>query len=444
MSLNADMRVTHARAIAAAMAVSLIAVALPLSFLTGATLAAQEVTFEGTVAQLGSNDPKVRLRAVQLLKAAAYPEAAVPLAAMITDPEDEVQLDAIAAELNIFLAEKITPTKRVGLIVEVRGRIAAEPLFSRGPSVFGPARVPLQVPMALASAAIDKTPRVAVEALYAFGALAGEVNGADRATLLAQAGPILAGMMGAPDPVVRVGALRVVGRVYARRPGDRALEETVGDAVISALNDREDAIRETAMWALGTMKYERSVQALTELFQYFRKGPLAERALDALARIGHEASLSQLVEQMNGKNATFKLIGIEGIARSGDRSRAEAVQVVVRGQRNDAILLSGHFANVLLSDGSVDTIVDSLTRSNLRDQAFQYVLELAFGRASAFGRHLQDPDERIRVDLLDALGLSGDTGALPVVEPLAQDTNPEIARAAQRAVARLRAATPAS
>ncbi len=79
------------------------------------------------------------------------------------------------------------------------------------------------------------------------------------------------------------------------------------------------------MWALGAMRYERAVQGLNELFQYHQRGPLASAAFDALARIGHPSSLPQFVAQLNGKNATFKLIAIEGLARTGDRSRAESI-----------------------------------------------------------------------------------------------------------------------
>jgi hypothetical protein len=49
-----------------------------------------------------------------MMKQAGYPEAAVPLAALITDPADEVQLEAIAAELNIFLEERIVPRNASG------------------------------------------------------------------------------------------------------------------------------------------------------------------------------------------------------------------------------------------------------------------------------------------------------------------------------------------
>jgi HEAT repeat protein len=402
--------------------------------------AALQATFEKTVADLSSQDAGTRLRAVQLLKGAGYPEAAVPLAPLILDPFDETQLEAIAAELNIFLEDKVTPKRRVGLLVEVRGRIAAEPIYMAGPSAIGAARVPAAVATALAAASRDPNARVAVEALYAFGALAGDVSVADRPAVLAQSGPVLAATIGATDPMLRLAAIRVIGRVFARRPGDPPIDETVGDAVILALNDRETAIQETAMWALGAMKYERAIQGLNELFQYHQRGPLAEAAFDALAHIGHGSSLPQFVAQMNGRNPTLKLFAIEGLARTGDRARAESIISALSTEKNDAILLAGHFANAKLADGPVDAIVEALGRGKLRDQAVEYIQEIAVTRSQAFTRHLQDPDARIRVDVVNAMGLSGDAAASPLLEPLTRDRDAEVAKAAARAVARLRGA----
>ncbi len=71
---------------------------------------------------------------------AAYPESAVPLAGAVADSEDAIQLEAIAAELNVFLAEKIVPRKRVGLIVEVRNQISAIAVFNQGPAALDPGR----------------------------------------------------------------------------------------------------------------------------------------------------------------------------------------------------------------------------------------------------------------------------------------------------------------
>ena len=69
-------------------------------------VSAAQIPFEQVTAELLSPDANVRLRAAHLLKDAAYPEAAVPLAKLVTDADDEVQIEAIAAELNIFLAEE--------------------------------------------------------------------------------------------------------------------------------------------------------------------------------------------------------------------------------------------------------------------------------------------------------------------------------------------------
>jgi HEAT repeat protein len=397
-----------------------------------------QVSFEKTVTDLSSQDAATRLRAVQLLKAAGYPEAAVPMAPVILDPFDETQLEAIAAELNIFLSDKVVPKRRVGLLVEVRNRIAAEAIFAAGPSAVGPIRVPAVVATSLATASRDPNARVAVEAIYAFGALAGEVSAADRPAVLAQSGPILAATIGATDPMLRLATIRVMGRVFGRRPGDPAIEETVGDAVITALNDHEPVIQEAAMWALGAMRYERAIQGLNELFQYHQRGPLASAAFDALAHIGHPSSVPQFVAQLNGKTPTFKLMAIEGLARTGERSRAESIIAAVSGERNDAVVLAGHFANVLLADGKIDPIVEALGRGKQREQALQYLQEIARGRTEIFTRHLQDPDVHIRIDVVDAMGLSGDAKALPLLEPLAKDHDAEVAKAATRAIARLR------
>src|SRR5436309_2699 len=204
---------------------------------------ASQVSFEQAARDLTSSDPSVRMRAVQLLKATPYPEAAVPLAKVVTDPEDEIQLEAIAAELNVFLAEKIVPRKRVGFIVEVRNKISAETAFSTGPTALGPRPVPAELLTALRAAARDNNPRVALEALYAFGALAAEPGRPDRRELLRASGPDLAAMIGAPDPAFRFTALRVLERVFEKRRGDDPIETTVGDAVISALNEKDRSIR---------------------------------------------------------------------------------------------------------------------------------------------------------------------------------------------------------
>lgn len=398
------------------------------------------MSFEQATRDLMSADPAVRLRAAQRLKQVAYLEAAIPLAALVTDPQDEVQLEAIAAELNIFLAEPIVPRKRVGFVVEVRSSVLSEPAFSAGPLAIGARRVPMEVLTALRLGARDDNPRVALEALYAFGALGAEPTGSARRELLRATGPDIGALAGASDPAMRYAALRVLGRVLAKRAQDDPIDETVGDAVITALNDDDQAVKGAAMQALGTMRYERGVQALTDLFEFYGRSDAAEAALDALARIAHPTSAPVCAAQLSGKSSARRGIAIEGLGRMGDASKLAEIQKALDADRSDAVTLAGVFASALLVNAPIDRIADALTRPRLRAQARQYLIELVPGRASALTGHLQDPDARLRLEVVDVLGLSGDPAALPLVEPLLKDRDPQVARAAVRAVAKLKQA----
>jgi len=214
-----------------------------------ASAAAAQMPFEQAARELSSPDRDARLRAARLLKESAYVEAAVPLALLVTDPDDAVQLEAIAAELNIFLAEKIVSRRRIGLVVEVRTKVAAEAAFAAGPSALATAPVPVDVLTALRAASRDDNPQVAVEASYAYGVLSADVAGGLRRDLQRASAPDLAALLGVPDAPLRLAAIRVIGRLFARRPQDGPVDEVAGDAAIVALNDNDRAVRAAAMEA---------------------------------------------------------------------------------------------------------------------------------------------------------------------------------------------------
>ena len=399
---------------------------------------AQQVSFEQVLRDISSPDANVRFRTAQALKEAAYPEAAAPLVPLISDPRDEVQLEAIAAELNIFLTEKIVPRKRVGRVIEVRNAVMAEPLFSSGPLAIGPGPVPAAVLTALRGASRDDSRRVGLEALYAFGVLAVEPGGAARRDLLRVTGPDVAALIGSVDPALRYAAIRVLGRIFAKRPDDPPIDSVVGDAIIGALNDRDGAVKGAAMQALGDLRYDRALQALTALFQYHAKGPLAEASLDALARIAHQSSGPLFIDVLASGKATLKGIAIEGLARLGDAQQLPAIERALAAERGEATLLAGRFAAAMLATAPIDPIAEALARPKLHDQAKQYLIELAPGRTAALAPLLQDPTAGARIDALDALALGGDASAIPVVEALLRDPDPQVVRAAERALARLR------
>jgi HEAT repeat protein len=407
-----------------------ILVLIGLAGLGGCVAASAQVSFEESVKDLASPDAAVRLRAARALRQAAYPEAAVPLARLVTDPQDAVQLEAITAEVGLFTV----PSSK-------RGAVSAESAFTEGLDALTFRPVPIEVLTALRAAVGDDNPRVGLEALYAFGTLASEPNGAARRDLLRASGPELAAAFGARDAARRRAAARVVGRVFARRAQDDAVDAVVGDAVITALNDKDHSVKSAAAQALGEMRYERAAQPLTELFTFYRKGPAAEAALDALGRIASPSSAALFTAQLSSPSPAFRAIAVEGLARLGGAPRLTEIQTTLSRERVESVQLAMVFASTLVSGTTIDQLGEALVVPRLHDRAKAYLVEIAPGRSALFSRHFRDPDERIRLEVAQVLLLGGDPAALPMIEPLTHDKDPDVAHAAERAVARLRSAS---
>ena len=74
-------------------------------------------------------------------------------------------------------------------------------------------------------------------------------------------------------------------------------------------------------------------------------------------------------------------------------------------------------------------------------QAKAYLVDLVVAHLAALAVCAQDPDAAVRRDIADVLGLAHDPAALPLAESLLADRDRPVAKAAERAVARLRATT---
>ena len=280
---------------------------------------------------------------------------------------------------------------------------------------------------------------MALEAIYAFGVLAVEPSGEARRELLRTSAPALAALLGVPDPAMRFAAVRVIGRVFAPRVHDGPIEESLGDAVITALNDPDRAVKSAAMESLGLMRYERGVQALTELFQYYGKGEPAEAALDAHGAHGASgASAPLFTSQLTAKSAALRGIAIEGLARLGDASQLPAIQSALASERGDSLLLAGAFASAMLANAPLDADRRSADEAEAPRPGDQYLVELAPGRSALFTSSCRIPIRGCeRTSSTSWPG--GDPAALPLVERLLADRDPQVVKAAERAVARLRA-----
>jgi HEAT repeat protein len=410
-----------------------------------AALKAEPPSYEQTVADLKSPDRSARLRAARLLKEAAYPEAALPLATAVTDSDDHVQREAIAGELNIFLADKVVLSQRVGGVVEKRGRLDPDELFAAGPIVTSGRTVPNEVLAALCTALRDENPQVMLDAVSVLGTLAVDAAGAGTNDVIRGAAPTLIAMLGMSEAAFRTASLQLAGRLYgARMLRGTPVDAVLGDAVVSSLNDRQEPVRLAAFTALGEMRYERAVQALLQLIPHLGDSNAGDAALDAAAHIAHPTLAPLLTSQLASSRRTARRTSIEGLARLGPAGVPLGdIQKALAAEREPEVLLAGHFASAMLvpreaAAPMVAQLAAALEDPRLRTQAVRYLTELAPGRVQALAPHAQASNPRVREPVVDALGLSGDRAALPIVEALTADPDPAVQRAAARAVARLR------
>lgn len=395
---------------------------LCIAFLLCGTSAAQQARFEDVVRNLRNPDPKARLNAVRLLREAKYPEAVTPMAALVTDPIDEIQIEAILAELSFFLVDDVPARKRVALVVEVRNAGGAQAAFDLGPLGVWPRPVPPELIRGLLQAIDDEHPRVRLEATYALGAIA-------RPPLDGQWAPQIVKALDHYDPAIRTAAARVAGRLEVK---------AAGETLIKALNDSSAPMRYAAMRALGALREERAVVALTDLFTFYEKGEGAWSALDGLARIGHASSVPLFKARLADRDQFLRRAAAEGLGRSGDMSEIAALEIGAGNDPSEMVRAAMAFALQRLGRDYVPRLVELMKSAKTAPQIGEYLIELGPPIAPALVTHLQDPIASIRGNAALVLGAIGGAEALTALEPLSTDPDRDVARAASRAIERIK------
>src|SRR6476646_831681 len=112
-----------------------------IAFLLAASTAVSaqsQMKFDDVVRNLRNPDPKTRLAAIRLLRDARYPEAIGPMAPLVVDPMDDIQVEAIAAELSFFLDQDVRTKKMIGFVIEKRVSGIAPAAFDLGPLAVWP------------------------------------------------------------------------------------------------------------------------------------------------------------------------------------------------------------------------------------------------------------------------------------------------------------------
>jgi HEAT repeat protein len=401
---------------------------VPALFVTAAvaSIAQQPAKFEDVVRNLRNPDPKIRISAVRLLRETGYVEAITPLAAAVNDQVNEIQLEAIDAELSFFLVEPVPTKKRVALVVEVRTDGRAPAAFELGPLAVWPKPVPVELVDALLQAVDDDHKKVRVEAIYTLGTI-----GSPATVKLSEAATArLLKALDHYDPAVRAGAARVVGRLQVK---------SAGDALLKAVNDSNAEVRYASIRALGEIDDERAVQALTEQLSYYGSGEGAWSALEALARIAHPSSVSLFQSRLADKDPFLRRAAAEGIARAGDTKSVEPFITEVNQDPSEMVRAAMTFA--LYKKGHANflgRLIDFMDSNQSALQISGYFMELGPSIVPLAIVRLKEPDAEVRRNLVTILGALGDQSTATALTPYKEDRSREVATAASYAIERIK------
>jgi HEAT repeat protein len=383
--------------------------------------AAQQARFDDVVRNLRNPDAKVRMSAVRLLREAQYPESIVPMAPLVNDAVDDIQLEAIGAELSFFMVEKVPARKRVGFLVEIRNTGGAPGAFDLGPLAVAPKVAPPELLEALFKAVDDESARVRLEAMYAVGVVGVRSFPAEFEASLMKA-------LDHYDPAIRTAAARVAGRLQVK---------AAGDPLIAAVNDSNREVRYAAMRALGDIDESRSVQALSEQLTYYGKGEGARAALEALARIADPSSVPVFAAQLTHKDPFMRRVAAEGLGRVGDTSQVSLLQTGAGNDLSAAVRAAMAFALQKLGQHYVTRLVDFLNSDDMAHQVQGYLIELGPSIEKELLARLQEPDEVVRARVAEVLGAIGGDASIAVLQGL-KDQDRRVVAAAQQAVERIK------
>ena len=396
---------------------------LILALSMGAIVSAQQARFDDVVRNLRNPDPDARLEALKMLRESQHLEAITPIAPLVNDPLDVIQLEAIGTELSFYLVENVEARKRLAFIIETRsGGGRAQAAFDAGPLAAWPRPVPDALVTSLLKAVDDEHPKVRIEAIYALGVIARPPLGKDAEGQLIKA-------LDHYDPAIRAAAARVAGRLQAKG---------AGEALIKAINDSQQPVRYAAMRALGDIRDGTAIQALAQQLDYYKKGEGAWSALDALAKIGHASSTELFRARLADKDAFVRRAAVEGLGRAGTSTDIAVVEAALATEGSDTVRTAMAFALQRLGKNYVPRLAQALQSDKLAAQVAEYFIELGPATAADLVPHLKDPQEAIRGNVALVLGAIGSESEIASLEPLTKDRDREVARAATRAIERIK------
>jgi HEAT repeat protein len=369
-------------------------------------------TVQQLTIDVSSPEAKVRRQALRNLRERGGPEVLPLLAHLIGDPELDIRENAIEAVIGLYVHP---PAKR--------SMRHAEDAFLLAPYRATPYPVPPELSAALVKALADDYPSVRRDSAYAAGIVMTPPVPSSVAFELTAS-------LSDRTPAVRVAAAQVLGRL-------RVL--AAGVPLIGRINDEVLDVRLAAMRAIGDLRDERAVPALTDQFEFYRRGAAGRAAIDALARIASRQSRPLLELQTDSGYPAHRQAAYEGLARIGGLEPVAArIEATMANEEDERVRTAMVFALTSAGRPKIELLFGALADRDTADQALEYLVELGPRHTAEIAARLRDPNPVVREQIAIALGFIGGQDALAALNAAAADESADVETAVSVAQLRIR------
>lgn len=225
-------------------------------------------------------------------------------------------------------------------------------------------------------------------------------------------------------------------------------------ALIPHVNDPDKGVHDEAILVAGLLRCTDAVEPLMDIFESgirerdkilkvvpaSRPEDLQIKCLQALALIGDGRAEKLFVAALNHKITGMQMAGAEGLARIANPAHRDTLEAARERSEERRNQLALDFALYRVGrPGALEEMVSELGSIRYSDQVFDYLAGFSPEECPRLFPLLRSSKGKVRVKLIDALGLAGGKDTLTELESYTHDSDAEVANAAINAIRRLRA-----
>ncbi len=294
---------------------------------------------------------------------------------------------------------------------------------------------------------IDPYIEVRPEAITALGILARGGASMDSRANAARALGVLRGRAAVPD-LIEAAHSKNSGVIYESLIAlQKIRDESAGPRISFLLHDLDPKVQIAAIETTGLLRNKQALPDLVDVLKRARDAKVRRAALTAIAMLPDESSHKLYMQYLRDRDDKLRGAAAEGLGRLREPADLPTLQKAWQDEGKTSPRLSLAFAQVMLGKteltefSSLQYLINTLNSSSYKGEAFPLLVELARDDQvrKALYRPMQTGTKDEKIGLAGVLARSGDQTSIPELQKLGNDSDPEVAKEALRALRTLQA-----